>query len=103
MMWPIVLAGAAGCYLIKLLGYLLPQEWLSGKKFAAINALLPIALLSSLVVVLTFSAPTGLTIDARIAGVAVAVLLLALRAPFLLVVFGAAATAALLRLTGFVS
>ena len=99
-MWPIVLAGAAGCYLIKLLGYLLPQEWLSGKKFAAINALIPIALLSSLVVVLTFSAPTGFVVDARIAGVVVAILLLALRAPFLVVVVAAAGTAALLRFIG---
>ena len=102
-MWPIVLAGAAGCYLIKLLGYLLPQEWLSGKKFAAINALLPIALLSSLVVVMTLSAPAGLVIDARIAGIAIAIVLLTLRAPFLVVVMAAAATAALLRLTGLVS
>jgi len=39
-----------------------------------------------------------LTLDARAVGLGVAVVLLVLRAPFLVVVFGAAAVAALLRL-----
>ena len=70
MMWFVVLAGAIGCYLIKLLGYVIPQEWLSGERFTKVNTLLPIALLSSLVVVLTVSVETGPVIDARLAGVA---------------------------------
>ncbi len=97
-MWLVVLAGAIGCYLIKLLGYVIPQDWLSGERFTKVNTLLPIALLSSLVVVLTVSGDAGPVIDARLAGVAVAAVLLMLRAPFLVVVIAAAATAALLRL-----
>ena len=55
-------------------------------------------LLAALVAVQVFASGTRLTIDARAAGLAVAVVALLLRAPFLVVVFAAAATAALLRL-----
>jgi hypothetical protein len=55
-------------------------------------------LLSALVAVQVFSAEGRITLDARVAGLAVAVVLLLLRASFLVVVASAAATAALLRL-----
>lgn len=97
-MWLVVVVGSLGCYLIKLLGYVVPQDWLAGERFNLVNALLPIALLSSLVVILTLSGTSGPLLDARLAGVAVAAVLLVLRAPFLVVVVAAAATAALLRL-----
>jgi hypothetical protein len=64
--------------------------------------MLPVALLSALVAVQTFTAPGGgLTLDARAAGMAVAVIALVFRAPFLLVVILAAATAATLRAIGW--
>ena len=59
---------------------------------------MPVALLAALVEVQVWSAGTSLTVDARTAGLAFAVEALLLRAPFLVVVVGAAATAALLRL-----
>jgi hypothetical protein len=62
--------------------------------------MLPIALLSALTAIQTFWAPDGFAVDARVAGVAVAVGALLLRAPFLVVVASAAATAALLRVFG---
>lgn len=62
-----------------------------------LTVLLPAALLSALVVVQTFADGKALVLDARAAGLAVAALLLVLRAPFLLVVVGAAVTAAVLR------
>ena len=49
----------------------------------------------------TFSSGARLTVDARVAGLAVAALALVLRAPFLVVVVAAAATAALVRATGW--
>jgi hypothetical protein len=50
----------------------------------------------------TFTAPGGgLTVNARAAGLAVAVTALLLRAPFLVVVILAAATAATLRALGW--
>jgi hypothetical protein len=66
------------------------------------TAMLPVALLAALVAVQTFTAAGGvLTLDARAAGVAVAVTALLLRAPFLVVVILAAATAAVLRALGW--
>jgi hypothetical protein len=60
-------------------------------------ALLPAALLPALVVVNTFAGDRQLVIDARAAGLAVAVLATWRRAPFVVVVVAAAATTALVR------
>ena len=51
-----------------------------------------------LVAVQVFSTGHRLVLDARAVGLGVAVVLLVLRAPFLVVVFGAALAAALVRL-----
>jgi hypothetical protein len=61
-----------------------------------INSLVPIALLSALVAVQSFTKESRLIADQRMAGVAVAVVALILRAPFPIVVLSAAATSALL-------
>jgi hypothetical protein len=60
-------------------------------------------MLSALVAVQTFGDGQSLVIDARVAGVAVAVVALLLRAPFLVVVLAAAISAALLRALGVAS
>jgi hypothetical protein len=98
--WAAVLAGAAGCYLLKLVGLWVPPAWLEQPVVARISALLPVALLAALAAVQTFSTGTSLVLDARAAGVAVAIVALVLRAPFIVVVAAAAATAALIRLLG---
>ena len=59
--------------------------------------LLPAALLSALVVVQTFASGRELVLDARIAGVAAAIVAVALRASVLAVLLVAALTAAGLR------
>ena len=59
--------------------------------------LLPAALLSALVVVQTFASGRELVVDARAAGVAAAVVAVALRASVLVVLLTAALTAAALR------
>lgn len=59
-----------------------------------INTLIPIALLSALVAVQTFGDESKLVIDQRLAGMAVAVIALALKAPFPVVVLGSAAVSA---------
>lgn len=60
-------------------------------------ALLAIPILAAVVVVQTLDGGERLTIDARVAAIAVAALLAWRRAPFLVVVLAAAATAAPLR------
>jgi branched-subunit amino acid transport protein len=100
VIWAAVLIGSLGCYLEKLFGFILPPSLLDRPMIRSVAALLPIAMLSALVAVQTFGSGQSLVIDARLAGVAVAVVALVLRAPFLAVVLAAAITAALLRATG---
>ncbi|MDA3021798.1 MAG: AzlD domain-containing protein [Actinomycetota bacterium] len=100
MIWAAVLIGSLGCYLEKLFGFILPPALLDRPMIRSVAALLPIAMLAALVAVQTFGSGQSLVIDARLAGVAVAVVALLLRAPFLAVVLAAAITAALLRASG---
>jgi len=97
-MWPAVLIGAAGCYLLKLAGISVPQRMLDNPRVKHAAVLLPIALLTALIVLQTFSTGHRLVIDARAAGVGAAVIAVLLRAPFLLVIVIACATTALVRL-----
>ena len=100
MIWVAVLAGSVGCYLLKLTGFIVPTTVLDRPVVRRISGLLPIAMLAALVVVQTFAVGTTLAVDARLAGLAVAVVALLLRAPFLVVVLAAAITAGLLRALG---
>jgi branched-subunit amino acid transport protein len=96
--WWAVLGAGLGCYLLKLAGLSVPARVLERPLIERIADLIPVALLSALVAVQVFSQGTHLTIDARAAGLAAAVVALLLRAPFLVVVVTAALTAGLLRL-----
>lgn len=96
--WAAVLLGAFGCYLLKLAGLSVPARVLENPRVDRIGALLPIALLAALAATQTFATGQRITVDARAAGLAVAVVAVLLRAPFLVVVAAAAATTALLRL-----
>ena len=98
MTWAAVLLGGLGCYLLKLAGLSGPPRVLARPVVARIADLVPVALLSALIAVQVLSSGQRLVLDARLAGLAVAAGLLLLRAPFLVVVGGAALTAALLRL-----
>ena len=100
MIWTAVLLGSMGTFIAKAIGFALPSSVLDRPLVRAIAGFLPISLLAALVAVQTVSTGTTLTIDGRAAGLVVAVIALILRAPFLVVVFAAAATAALLRATG---
>lgn len=101
-MWITVLAACLLAYLTKLAGFVVPARWLEGPRISRITRLLPAALLAGLIVTQTFGGGEGrLVIDARLAAVGAAAVLLALRANFLIVVFGAAAVAALLRYAGW--
>jgi hypothetical protein len=66
----------------------------------SVVALLAPALLAALVATATFGSGQDLVADARVIGVGVAVVAIALRAPTLIVVISAAAAAALARLAG---
>jgi branched-subunit amino acid transport protein len=97
-MWTAVIVGSVGCYVLKLAGLSVPPRLLEHPRVQRIAELLPIALLAALIATQTFADGRHLTIDSRFAGLIVAVILVWRRAPFLVVVFAAAATAALLHL-----
>jgi len=95
--WATVLLASAGSYLLKALGWSVPSRVLEREQVRRTVLLIPVALLAALVVVQTFAVGRHLELDARAAGLAVAAVAIALRAPFLLVVVLAALTAALIR------
>ncbi len=100
-LWVAVVVASVASLLIKLAGYLVPETLLAGERTSRVTTLLPVALLAALVVVQTVVGPGGsLVLDARIVAVGVAVVLLLLRANFLVIVLAAGATAALLRAAG---
>ena len=98
MIWAGVLVASVWCYALKLAGLSLPQRWLQDPRVQRTVPLIPIALLAALVATQTFSSGQHLVLDVRAAALVVAIVAVALRAPFLVVVAAAAATAALLRL-----
>lgn len=98
MIWAAVLGAGVGCYLLKLAGLSIPAQVLEHPVAERVADLLPVALLAALVAVQVLTSGSTLVLDARLLGLGVAVVLLLLRAPFLVVVFGAAVVAALVRL-----
>jgi len=98
LIWAGVLVASVCCYALKLAGLSLPQRWLQDPRVQRTVPLIPIALLAALVATQTFSSGQHLVLDVRAAALVVAIVAVALRAPFLVVVAAAAATAALLRL-----
>ncbi|MFI6107051.1 AzlD domain-containing protein [Streptomyces sp. NPDC093595] len=98
--WIAIALTAAGCYLLKLAGLLVPAAALERPLVQRLSALLPVALLAALTAQQTFSAGTALVVDARGAGLAAAALALVLRAPFLVVVAAAVAVTAAVRALG---
>jgi branched-subunit amino acid transport protein len=97
MTWVAIIGAGIGCYLLKLTGMSMPSKVLDHPLVERITDLIPVALLAALIAVQVFADGQHLTLDARAAGLAAAVVALLLRAPFLVVVFVAALTAALLR------
>ncbi len=94
-MWLWVLAAAAACYALKLLGYLLPKSLLDRPWVPSLAAALTVGLVSSLVVANTVSKGQGLVLDSRLLGLGAAAVALKLKAPYIVVVIvGGAATAA---------
>jgi branched-subunit amino acid transport protein len=101
-MWAALLIATAIAFGLKLVGYLVPADLLSEPHVKRVTAALPIALLAALVAIQAVTGPDGaFTLDARLAAVAVAVVALLLRAPFIVVVVLGAATAAGLRALGW--
>lgn len=97
-LWVAVLVASLGCYALKLAGLSVPARVLARPAVQRVADFVPVVLLAALVAVQTLATGERLMLDARIAGLAVGLAALLLRAPFLVVVAAAALTAALVRL-----
>lgn len=96
-LWHAVVLAGLIAFVTKLAGYAVPARWLQNPRMHRVAGALTVALLASLAVMNTFAAGTALSVDARLAALAVAALALWLRAPFLLVVLLGAVVSALVR------
>ena len=92
--WIATIGTSVIAFALKYSGHSVPEKWLSHPKIQRINALIPIALLSALVAVESFSEKSTLMIDQRMVGLCVAIAALMLKAPFPLVVLSAAISSA---------
>ena len=101
VLWTTVLAASLGCYLLKLAGLSVPASWVEQPWVARVVDFVPAALLAALVAVQAFTTGHDLVVDGRLAGLAVAAVALALRAPFIVVLVLAGGAGALAHaLTG---
>ena len=99
--WVAIALTAIGAYLLKLAGYVTPDWVLERPRVRRAAMLIPICLLAALTAVQVFADGTSVVLDARVAGLVFAVGALIVRAPFFVVVVGAAVVAAVVRaLTG---
>jgi uncharacterized membrane protein len=84
--WIAVVATGLGCYALKLAGLVVPQRVLGNPRVRRFSELIPVALLTALIAVQALAHGRALELDGpRLAGMAVAVVALLLRAPFLIV------------------
>ena len=95
VLWATVIVASLGCYLLKLAGLSVPAAWVEQPWVARIVDFVPAALLAALVAVQGLTSGHDLVIDGRLAGLAVAAVALALRAPFIVVLVAAGAAGAL--------
>ncbi len=94
-LWIAVIGSSLICFILKLLGYSLPESFLNNPRLQRINLLIPVVLLSALVASQTLTKDSAVVIDHRVAGVLVAALALKFRAPFPIMMLLAALVSAL--------
>lgn len=100
-LWLWVLVASAACFALKYAGNVIPARILTNPRFAQVAALVTVGLLAAMVTVQTFGGSGGLVVDARVAALAAAAVLLVLRAPFVVVVLVGAVVAAGVRALGW--
>lgn len=97
MTWGLVLGLAAGAYLFKVVGMVVIGDRAIPPALDRCLALVPAALIAAIVVKDTFSIGQHMQVDARLAGVAAAVIAAWRKAPVVVVILTAAAVTALIR------
>ena len=98
--WVATLGASALCYVIKYLGYSVPESWLNRPRIQRVNELIPVVLLSALVAVQTVTTEGEIRFDHRIFGLLAAALALKLRLSFPIVMLSGAVVSALVYRIG---
>ena len=94
-----VLIASIAVYSWKLLGYLIPERFITDK-FRDFAERVTVSLLAAMVMIQGFTVTGEVVVDARLPALLVAALMLWIRAPYILVVIAGAAVAAGLRMLG---
>ena len=97
-LWIGLIAASVAVYSWKIFGFMVPHTVLDNPVANRIATLLTVALLSALTGVQMLTGGGKIEFDARIPAIALAAVLLRLKAPFIVMVAAAAALAALIRL-----
>lgn len=98
MTWTLILGLAASAYFLKLLGAVIIGQRVMPSALERCLLLIPAALLSGLIAKDTFTVGQELVIDARAAGLAVAVIATWRKLPFVVIIVAGVGTTALIRL-----
>lgn len=100
-LWIAIVVTGVGCLLLKVIGMTAPRRLLDDPRVADFATIVPVALLAALIGLETFTVGQSIGVDIpRVAAIGAAAVALTLRAPFLVVLLVAAATAAGLRAIG---
>ncbi|MFM7889107.1 MAG: AzlD domain-containing protein [Actinomycetota bacterium] len=94
-LWIATLGASAICYMLKILGYSLPESTLNNPRIQRVNTFIPIVLLSALVAVQTLTIESEVVVDHRLIGVLVAAVALKMRVSFPIMMISAALSSAL--------
>ena len=94
-LWIATLGASAICYLLKILGYSLPESTLNNPRIQRVNTFIPIVLLSALVAVQTLTIESKVVVDHRLIGVLVAAIALKMRVSFPVMMVSAALSSAM--------
>jgi branched-subunit amino acid transport protein len=94
-----VLIASIAVYGWKLIGYLIPERFITDK-FRDFAERVTVSLLAAMVMIQGFTVTGEVVVDARLPALLVAALMLWMRAPYILVVIAGAAVAAGLRMLG---
>ena len=96
-----VIVASMGAFALKFTGYVLGEKFAQNPRFRRVSDLMPVGLLAGLIIVQALSNQQQLVLDGRLVGVAVAVILLLRRAPFISVILSAALITAVGRACGW--
>jgi uncharacterized membrane protein len=93
-----VIAASIAVFSWKFLGYLVPERYVANPRFKQLADAITVGLLSALVGIQGFTSDSQFTIDSRLPALILAAVLLYFRMPFIVVIAGAAAFSAAIRM-----